>query len=71
MSAPLHDVRAAVDEHVNALLDAYASARQTTKAEIVRDVLRRWADKELDLHRKVAVNLKRSGLDDRGEVARK
>lgn len=67
VSAPLHDVRAKVDENINALLDAYAAARQITKAEVVRDVLREWADKELQLHRKVSVELKRSGLSDRGE----
>lgn len=71
MSAPLRDIRAAVDEHVHTLLEAYAAARETTMADVIRDVLRRWAEKELELHRKVEANLKRAGLDDRGEVVRK
>lgn len=53
------------------MIEAYAAARDTTMADVIRDVLRRWAEKELELHRKVHANLKRVGLDDRGEVARK
>lgn len=71
LSAPLHDVRAAVEDHVHTMLEAYASARDTTMADVIRGVLRQWAENELELHRKVHTNLKRAGLDDRGEVVRK
>lgn len=53
------------------MLEAYASARDTTMADVIRGVLRQWAENELELHRKVHTNLKRAGLDDRGEVVRK
>ena len=67
MSAPLKDVRSAIDECTDMLLDAHASARGITKAEVIRDVLRAWGDEQLKIHRKIGRDLKRAGFDAHGE----
>lgn len=71
MSAPLKDLRTAIDEPTHILLAAAAAARDTTIADVARGVLRDWAQREMAVAREIAKALPASGFDSYGEPIRK
>lgn len=58
MSLPLKDLRTAVPEEVDAVLEAYARASERDKSALVREILQSWANERLREHELVTRLLK-------------
>lgn len=63
ISLELRDLRAKVTVEAECALDAYAIAHEMDKSEVVREVIQRWAIKQIHATTVMARYLKREGLD--------
>lgn len=67
MSLELRDLRAKITVETDCAIDGYAAAQDMEKGEAVREILHRWAVKQIEGAMVLQARLKREGMEASGK----